>query len=71
MNRSINNVDAERRLHAEGAERLARNSFDDSVISDDDIPWDQIMADLSAGERGIDFEPEHLLKWAEEDEDED
>jgi hypothetical protein len=66
MKPSTHDFDAQHRLYEESVARVARNHSDDSIVSDDDIPWDEIMADLSSGVQGIPFEPEDLLKWMEE-----
>jgi hypothetical protein len=85
MDRSTQEFDVERRFPEESVERVAKDGFDDSVVSDDDIPWAEIMADAGSGERGHVFDPADypsdeammaaaealLLKWAEEGDDEE
>jgi hypothetical protein len=71
MNRSIHESEVAHRSRAESVEKVARDPFDDSVVSDDDIPWDEILADARSGVQGVAFEPEDILKWAEEDDDEE
>jgi hypothetical protein len=85
MDRSTHEFDVERRFPDASGERVAKDGFDDSVVSDDDIPWNEIMADVSSGERGYVFDPADypsdeammaaaealFLKWAEEGDDEE
>jgi hypothetical protein len=84
MNRSILESVVAHRSRAENAAGAAPDCFAE-LISDDDIPWDEIMADFSSEEHKIVFDPADypsdeammaaaealLLKWAEEGEDEE
>ena len=84
MNRSILEADIARRSRAENVAETAPTCPAD-LISDDDIPWDEIFADARSGERGTVFDPADyesdeammaaaealLLKWAEEGDDEE
>jgi hypothetical protein len=84
MNRSILESDVARRSSADNVAEAASGCPAD-LISDDDLPWDEVMADLSSGVRGYEFDPADypsdeammaaaealLLKWWEEGADEE
>ena len=71
MDRLIHESDVEYSLHGEHVEKVVWDFSDGSVVSDDDIPWGEIIAESRSGERGCAFDPSDLLKWVEEDEDEE
>jgi hypothetical protein len=84
MNRPILVSDVARHSSADNVAEAVTGCPAD-LISDDDLPWDEIMADLSSGVRGYEFDPadypsdeammaaaEALLwKWAMEGDDEE